>query len=216
MDRALKERIVGAIVLVLFAVLVVPVFLDGPSQEPATVQERISLPGQSSESAQNKTIVLNRDRNEPVPVAQPVPQAASPSADTSALATAGESLENSPVVSNTKPAEQAAVDLPSVDESAGPTPGEAESRASAAQPDVASSSGMWAVQLGSFSNEDNARRLAAKLRADGYAAFLSRHTAGGSALHRVRIGPQKDRQSAEAVAASLVKSGHTGRVVPHP
>ena len=30
MDRALKERIIGAAVLVVFAVLVVPVFLDGP------------------------------------------------------------------------------------------------------------------------------------------------------------------------------------------
>ena len=31
MDRALKERIIGAAILVLVVVLVVPVFLDGPS-----------------------------------------------------------------------------------------------------------------------------------------------------------------------------------------
>ena len=30
MDKALKERIIGAAVLVVFAILVVPVFLDGP------------------------------------------------------------------------------------------------------------------------------------------------------------------------------------------
>ena len=33
MDRALKERVIGAAVLVVFAVLVVPVFLDGPATE---------------------------------------------------------------------------------------------------------------------------------------------------------------------------------------
>jgi cell division septation protein DedD len=32
MDRALKERIIGAIVLVLFVVLVVPVFIEGPTK----------------------------------------------------------------------------------------------------------------------------------------------------------------------------------------
>jgi cell division septation protein DedD len=32
MDRALKERIIGAAVLVVFVVLVVPVFLDGPPE----------------------------------------------------------------------------------------------------------------------------------------------------------------------------------------
>ena len=33
MERALKERIIGAIVLVIFVVLVVPIFLDGPPSE---------------------------------------------------------------------------------------------------------------------------------------------------------------------------------------
>jgi DedD protein len=75
---------------------------------------------------------------------------------------------------------------------------------------------MWAVQLGSFSNQENAERLAADLRKQGYAAFLSRLVTDSGALHRVRIGPQKDRESAEAVAAQLAKSGHSGQVVPHP
>jgi len=35
-------------------------------------------------------------------------------------------------------------------------------------------------------------------------------------LHRVRIGPQKDRASAEAMASRLEKVGHKGQVLPHP
>ena len=67
MDRALKERIIGAIVLVLFVVLVVPVFLYGPSTSGEVISEQVPLPGQSGD--ENQTIVLNRDRSEPVPAA---------------------------------------------------------------------------------------------------------------------------------------------------
>ena len=65
MDRALKERIIGAAVLVLVVVLVVPVFLDGPPAEGEIVSERVPLPGQSDQ--ETKTIVLDRDRSSPVP-----------------------------------------------------------------------------------------------------------------------------------------------------
>jgi DedD protein len=75
---------------------------------------------------------------------------------------------------------------------------------------------MWAVQLGSFSNKDNADKLAADLRKQGYAAFLSQLKTDAGQLHRVRIGPQKDREGAEAMAARLAKVGHKGQVVPHP
>jgi DedD protein len=88
--------------------------------------------------------------------------------------------------------------------------------APAEEPAVSSSTGMWAVQLGSFSNRENAERLAADLRKRGFFPFLSQVSTGSGDLHRVRIGPQKDRASAEAVAAELQKAGQKGQVVPHP
>jgi len=81
---------------------------------------------------------------------------------------------------------------------------------------AASTTGMWAVQLGSFSNKENAEKLAANLRKQGYAAFLSQLTTENGQLHRVRIGPQKDRESAEEMARRLAKVGQKGQVVPHP
>jgi DedD protein len=75
---------------------------------------------------------------------------------------------------------------------------------------------MWAVQLGSFSNKENAEDLAASLRKQGYAAFVSQLQTDSGVLHRVRIGPQKDRASAEAMAARLAKVGHDGKVMQHP
>ena len=75
---------------------------------------------------------------------------------------------------------------------------------------------MWAVQLGSFGNADNAERLAADLRKEGHAAFLSQVSTPAGQRHRVRIGPQKDKASAEAVALKLREAGHDVKVLPHP
>ena len=61
MDRALKERIIGAVVLVAIAVLVVPVFLDGPPARGSIVSEVVPLPGQDA-SVEIKTQVLDRNR----------------------------------------------------------------------------------------------------------------------------------------------------------
>jgi len=198
MDRALQERIIGAAVLVLVVVLVVPVFLDGPSGDGETVNERVPLPGQSDQ--ETKTIVLERDRSSPVPAnggAEPAQTEAQPK----------------PVVvepeTEPEPEQQAEV----VQQKPEPEPEKPPSQAPAAAP---SATGMWAVQLGSFGNKENAERLAADLRTQGFAAFLSQLTTSSGQLHRVRIGPQKDRESAEAMAERLAKAGHTGKVLPHP
>ncbi len=188
MEKTLKERIVGAIVLVAVVVLVVPVFLDGPPSEGEIISERVPLPGQSEQKIQ--TVVLDRDRDEPVPVQ------ASNSARPNTRQTAATAP---PPPAQRKEAE------------AQPPP------ATAAPVQAAgSATGMWAVQLGSFANQQNAEKLAADLRKQGFAAFLSQLSTSSGQLHRVRIGPQKDRESAEAMAARLQKAGHTGQVLPHP
>ncbi len=199
MDRALKERIIGAVILVLFVVLVVPVFLDGPPTDEV-VSEHVTLPGQSEQ--QSQTIVLERDREDPVPAAANTRQA--------------EPAQQAVAVAAEKPpapaAPAAATPAPTTDtDEAGPPSEPAVSRRATSSP-----TGMWAVQLGSFGNQENAERLAADLRKQGFAAFLSQLSTGGDDLHRVRIGPQKDRESAEAMAERLAKAGHTGQVVPHP
>ena len=194
MDRALKERIIGAAVLVIFVVLVVPVFLDGPPESGEIVSERVPLPGQAAEG-ETRTVVLARDREEPVPVPQPEPERQQPA-------------------ESTPKAEPAARAEPEPEPEPKPAPEKPAKEQSAPAGD--SATGMWAVQLGSFGNQQNAERLAADLRKQGFAAFLSQLSTASGELHRVRIGPQKDRDSAEAMAQRLAKAGHKGQVVPHP
>ena len=191
MDRALKERIIGAAVLVVVAVLVVPVFLDGPPEEGEIVSERVPLPGQDAQE-DTRTVVLERDRKEPVPTAA---EQAEPERSQQAAR---------------QPQAVAAAETRSEPEQPAPNP------APQTMPADSSPTGMWAVQLGSFGNQENAERLAADLRKQGFAAFLSQLPTDSGQLHRVRIGPQKDRDSAEATAAQLQEAGHEGQVVPHP
>ena len=75
---------------------------------------------------------------------------------------------------------------------------------------------MWAVQVGSFNDKMDAERLATNLRKQGFAAFLSPLPTDSGQLHRVRVGPQKDHASADAMAERLRKAGHNGEVLPHP
>ena len=198
MERALKERIIGAIVLVIFVVLVVPIFLDGPSEYGEIVSERVLLPGQKDQNT--KTIILNRGRSEPIPVA------ASGQADTETR----QVVLQEPDATQPIPQQTAEQQSARIEQNPLPRP-----QTQAARP-AASTTGMWAVQLGSFRNKENAEKLAADLRRQGYAAFLSQLQTSSGSLHRVRIGPQKDRESAEAMAARLLKVDHKGQVVPHP
>ncbi len=189
MDRRLKERIIGAVVLVVFVVLVVPVFLDGPSSDAEIVTETVSLPGQNGQTRKTQKIMLERDRTEPVPANNG--SADKPAAAGTSQPAAEKKVASAPAKSQTKPADNKTQTKEST-------------------------TGMWAVQLGSFKDQTNAERLAADLRKQGYAAFLSQLQTDKGALHRVRIGPQINRDSAEAIAAKLTTAGHKGQVVTHP
>lgn len=201
MDRALKERILGSAVLVVVVVLIVPVFLDGPPGDEEIVSERVSLPGQSGQKAQ--TIVLNRDRTDPVPAA-------------TSNGNGGPAPAPQPSVSTLQ--EQEPTVVPAAARKQPDTP-VVQSQPAAGQPaqtTTQSATGMWAVQLGSFSEQQNAETLAAGLRKQGFDVYLSKLTTDSGQLHRVRTGPLKDRESAEAMAEKLSKAGHKGQVLPHP
>ena len=184
--------------LVALVVLVVPVFLDGSPGETETLSERVPLPGQADPKTQ--TVVLDRDRAEPVPArttAEPVSGREEAAAETPAVRTAA--IERAPA----DPEPNAEPPAKRAETESTPRP-------------AASATGMWAVQLGSFSQVENAEKLAAGLRKQGFAAFLSQLDTDEGLRHRVRIGPQKDREAAEAMAARLAAAGHEGQVVPHP
>lgn len=84
--------------------------------------------------------------------------------------------------------------------------------AQSAPPPVAMTASGFFVQAGVFSNRQGAERVAAGLRAKGFAVRI---TAAESAqpLHRVWVGPAKDRAAADALLRRVRAAGFQGMVV---
>jgi DedD protein len=69
------------------------------------------------------------------------------------------------------------------------------------------------VQIGVFENKASARNLERKLRDKGFKPVVDEIQRSGKTLHRVRVGPEADRASANALRARLETAGHKGSVV---
>ncbi len=68
----------------------------------------------------------------------------------------------------------------------------------------------YAIQVAAVSTLQDARNVVARLAAGGYAAYLTRTTAGQGEMYRVRVGPLESRQLAEETAHRLERDGHRG------
>ena len=63
--------------------------------------------------------------------------------------------------------------------------------------------GPVAIQVGAFAHSESAERLATRLSERGYAAYVTPGASAGEARWRVRVGPMRDRDEADRVAARL-------------
>ena len=194
MDTAVKERLVGAAVLVVVVVLVVPALLTGPRP-----------PAEPAEPASGDTRVVEIDLSGNGDARS----AASPSAEEPA---AGSSQADAPAPAQT--AEAVPEPAPAVPPEARPAPASvavAPAPATEAPPPAG-----WTVQVAALSRADAARDMAASLKRRGYAAFVLEHRSGDRVLYRVRVGPEAERDRAEALARRLTGEGFKPTVVAPP
>jgi DedD protein len=196
MDRRVKERLVGASILVVLIVLIVPELLSGPAPGPATP----GLPASAPEPVRNVTVDLATNKAQaPEPVAEAAASSAQPPQTGSAAA------EPPPV----QPAAPAPAPVPSAPlETTAPPP---TSAATVLKPAAAVHS--WAVQLGSFASHANADKLVRQLKAQGFSVYVLSGGSGASVRYRVRVGPMADRGAATQTAAKLKSLGHVGSLV---
>lgn len=229
MEQQLKERLVGASVLVAIGMLVIPALLDGPDpSSPVKVglagpgddgrekthQIRLDVPKESRETPSSGRI--SRATGDPVttPARLPSPQ---PAEQARARPEENEAEQASPEPSSQQPSSQQQTRVVSVDGRPTGAPSTAPARPAKAPPVAASPApaGSWSVQVGSFSRKENAERLAGDLRSKGYEVSVSRVDRAGGAMHRVRVGPVADREAAVALAGRLKAAGQSGTVVPN-
>ncbi|HSM69233.1 MAG TPA: SPOR domain-containing protein [Xanthomonadales bacterium] len=167
MDKALKQRLVGASVLIALAVIVLPMLLSG---QPDGQQETrsIEVPPKPSElSFETRRF--------------PVGQTASAQASSEPEVTVSETEPNA-----VPPSPPPASPEPDGESDAAP-PAPAERPLPDSSP--ARSPGRYLVQVASFSTTDNANNLARRLRSDGLPVLLDTVESAVGILHRVRVGP---------------------------
>jgi DedD protein len=215
MESRAKQRLTGAIILVALVVLLVPELLTGPrNSHPAA-------DAPADEGLRRYTIDLDAQNSgqpmapatEEAPVA--LPEVAPPAAVPSQRAVPGELATTDPAPSAAAPAAAKPVAIPDSSPAVSPAPAPV-APAPSLTPSTAprAERGTFVVQLGSFGSRENADRLVREMTAKGFAAFIAPITSNGRELYRVRVGPTRDRPSAEALAAQLKRMGQSGSIVP--
>jgi DedD protein len=222
-ERIVKERLVGAAVLMAAAIILIPEMLSGPDRDSQS-----EPPAQSRSDAPIKTYTIDLSQS---PSAQPtsavVDSRAPPPEQPAATQPAEPSSGSQPAASDqVKPEvpQQSVATAPPPDPVRSepikpvveaPTPASARTTPRPLASDAgAPTSGRWAVQVGSYSKEATAERLAKQLRDQGQSAFVMPVKSGSATLYRVRIGPLQDRASAEAVLRDVKSPG--AAIVAHP
>lgn len=217
MERQLKERLIGAAVLVAAAVVMVPEMFSGPSSP-------VRQESDSSEAAatQLKTYRIELQSSR---AAMPTPEAAvaAPAERPQDEVATPEVPADTDNVDTSSAASAIAQQLPQ------PAPSQALSKASelettkpiVAKPDSPKSAPIeakpvsddWAVQVGSFGTQDKAQQIASKLKQQGYPAFVGSVKVNGKTLYRVRVGAM-ERAAAESALQKLRASYPGASVVP--
>ena len=216
-----RHRLIGAAVLVLIAIIVLPQVLDS---KPKAVSNDIAVTIVSSLPA------AAPPQPNPPPAAEPkseeVKTATAPAAPTGAApAPAVDAKESS---KSTPPAPAPAVLPPAkpitpnpADKTMGLAAGEeivvaAKSNASGAAAVNAnpSTSGKFVIQIGAFASEERANGWIAKLKEQKIPNYVLNRTAtDGSKLFALRAGPFADKETAEAAEKKIKAMGLTPRVV---
>jgi DedD protein len=195
MDRRVKERLVGASILVVLIVMIVPELLSGPAPGPVAPRLPISTP----EPVRNVTVDLATSKAQsPESLAEPAAASSAVAAHAALLPAATPSRAKSSAPIESAPLETAA-----------PPP---TSATTAVKPATVGNG--WAVQLGSFASLANANKLARQLKVQGFSVYVLPGGSGPTLRYRVRIGPMADRGAATQAVAKLKSLGHVGSLVP--
>ena len=174
LKKRARRRLVGAVALVLFVIVFLPMMLDN---EPRQMSQDVSI-----------SIPPLAQQNLPEPEPEPEPESV-----------AREPLRFRPVEGTElapvpKPAQQQQARSNSESE---PVPtSRVAVKQPAAQTKKTSANDGFVVQLGAFSNSGNADRLAAKVRENRFKAYTQVVSTANGERTRVRVGPYPTRAAA--------------------
>jgi DedD protein len=208
MDPALRQRLLGAAVLVALAIIFVPMFLGNAPPKPDSAIQNLDIPPLPERKFETRTLPVESP-------AAPAGSAASPAATAKSsdkLATvntqAPSTFEAPDEEKNTKtpmpvaaaPATKPpAVDGKAVAES---RPAVADVKLPAAAP-ASALAGRFSINLGVYADQAHAEALVAKVSKLGFSAYSEAIEYQGKSAQRVRVGPFADRAAAESARLKI-------------
>jgi DedD protein len=192
-DNRIKQRIIGAIVLVSLGVIFIPMILSGGGEQTMPLFGS-PIPTKPDNIADIKVLEFE---NTPTPPETPS-EIRSPVDNYS-------KEDDKPVIQPVKP--QAETKEKVKKSSTSDKTATKESKPLKA----------WAVQVGSFENRKNALALKDKLIKRGFRAFVERIVTQDKTSYRVRVGPEVRRENAENLQKKIEqKMNIKGIVMTHP
>jgi DedD protein len=212
LKRRARRRLVGAIALVTFVIIILPLLLDKepapsgtslsvqiPKQDSGNFNNRVSPPLPALGATEGKAGAPAAKADAAGPKAESAagkPEAPKPGADAATVKEASASLQRPSASNPSTPV--AAGKIASV-----PADGKSEeARAQAALNDQA-----WVVALGSFSSADNVKQLQARLSAAGVKSYTEPLKTAKGEQTRVRAGPFASKEAADKAHGQIAAMG---------
>jgi DedD protein len=196
LDKAYKQRMVGALVLVALAVIFLPMlFSRQDEQRQVTVEAPAAPQAPAMPQVQVEPVVVPEPQalpQEPVPSDEEIAQQEAPAVPSAPAATAP-----APTAKPVAPPASAPVPALAAKPSTAPAqpitaaPGKPDTTQS--RVDANGLSVSWSVQLASLANRESAEKLQKTLRSQGYNAYI--RSADGK--NRVFVGPLIERAEAD-------------------
>lgn len=177
MDTGLKQRLIGAAVLVALAVIFLPMLVKGPAPDSGVSNVPLDAPDAPDSDIETRDL--------PLVAPGDVPKGGALGMDATPV--------DRPAASNAKPVAGVAGDPDSSDPDE-PVPSDG---APALPPTAAA--GDYAVHFGAYASQKGADTVVALAKAAGLPAYSEAATVNGKSAFRVRIGPYATRAEAESV-----------------
>ena len=202
METTLKQRLIGAAVIIALAVIFVPMILDGSGRE-----QSVAL---NMEVPPEPTFTFESDLPDPkqldeLPAIDHADESGNETAMATEKATKSEQTETNPSVVEKQTNVQTKTPTKTV---------EATETHIKTNPALSA----WAVQVAAFGEKDKALALQEKLLASKLSAFTEQSGKAGKTIYRVKVGPELQRENADKLRDKIEKEhGLKGSfVTKHP
>ena len=215
MDEHLKQRLVGALVLLSTAVIFLPLVFDGRDGDAS--YHEIQIPAEP---------VVTLDVTEPS-IDRAYFAAVQQAVEADRELSADSTLAQQPSVKSEESIDATPLPVPAEEASSGGETAVKKAEEIAARQDFATikaaakapANGIerlaetYTIQLAAFSSRENASKLHKKLIDKDYKAYIEQNSGNGKTLYRVFVGPQLRKQRAEVIAGALEQEFHLKGIV---